>query len=299
MSAGRIDRAQPARRALLCTVLAGAAWATVPTARAATGRGPHRLIVTNSYVAEIVVALGAASQIVAVGGGSDHLAELAGVPRLPGFRQTSAEPMLSVAPTRVLVTSEWTVPQTLEQLRAAGVAVDVLDAQASVAGVERRSRHVATLLGREAEGERLAARFRTEMAEAASVVAQVRRRPRALFILAGGQRPTLVGGRGTNVATLLALAGADNVADGFDGFKVMSQEAMIEAAPEVILTNQDGTVPTDGVPVALLAPGARATPAGRAGRLITVPGHYLQGMGILTPQGIRALGRQLHPQLFR
>ena len=298
------------RRMWLRALLAGAASAAVSSvfgasARAATperapARGTsHRLIVTNSYVAEIVVALGAAAQIVAVGGGSDHLVELAGVARLPGFRQTSAEPMLSVAPTRVLVTNEWTVPQTLDQLRAAGIAVDVLDAQASVAGVERRIRHVASLLGREAEGERLAARFRAEMVEAAAVVAQVRRRPRALFILAGGQRPTLVGGRGTNVATLLALAGAENVADGFDGFKVMSQEAMIEAAPEVILTNQDGTVPTDGVPVALLAPGARATPAGRAGRLITVPGQYLQGMGILTPQGIRALGRQLHPQLFR
>jgi hypothetical protein len=29
-----------------------------------------------------------------------------------------------------------------------------------------------------------------------------------------------------------------------------------------------------------------------------VPGQYLQGMGILTPEGIRLLGRQLHPQVF-
>jgi iron complex transport system substrate-binding protein len=100
------------------------------------------------------------------------------------------------------------------------------------------------------------------------------------------------------VAALLELAGAENVAQGIEGFKVMSQEAMIEAAPEFILTNQDGTVARDGVPVALQAPGALATPAGKAGRLITVPGQYLQGMGILTPEGIRLLGRQLHPQVF-
>jgi ABC-type hemin transport system substrate-binding protein len=58
-------------------------------------------------------------------------------------------------------------------------------------------------------------------------------------------------------------------------------------------------VPRDGLPVALSAPGAMATPAGKAGRLITVPGQYLQGMGILTPEGIRVLGRQLHPEWFR
>ncbi|MFN4115822.1 MAG: hypothetical protein ACK4F7_04885, partial [Inhella sp.] len=74
--------------------------------------------------------------------------------------------------------------------------------------------------------------------------------------------------------------------------------ALIELAPEYILTNQDGTVSKDGVPIALQAPGALATPAGKAGRLITVPGYYLQGMGILTPQGIRELARQLHPGLY-
>jgi iron complex transport system substrate-binding protein len=190
------------------------------------------------------------------------------------------------------------VPQTVEQLRAAGVKVDVIDGEQSPAGVERRIRFVAQVLGRVSEGERLVQRFRKEMAEDAARVATVKRRPRALFILAGGNRPTLVGGKGTNVAALLDLAGADNVAEAFEGFKVMSQEAMIEAAPEFILTNKDGTTPSDGVPVALRAPGALATPAGKAGRLITVPGQYLQGMGILTPQGIRELGRQLHPGLF-
>lgn len=285
------------RRALAVLAASAAAAATAATGTAFGQAKAERLIVTNSYVADIVVALGGAPWVVAVGGGSDHLAELAKVPRLPGFRQTSAEPMLALSPTRVIVSNEWTVPQTLDQLRGAGVKVDVIDGEQTPAGVERRIRFVAGVLGKPAEGEALVQRFRREMAQTAATVAQAKRRPKVLFILAGGQRPTLVGGRGSNVAALLELAGAENVAHGIEGFKVMSQEAMIEAAPEFILTNQDGTVPADGVPVALRAPGALATPAGKAGRLITVPGQYLQGMGILTPEGIRAVGRQLHPGL--
>lgn len=265
------------------------------TAQARSGAAAERWIVTNSYVADIVVALGGAPLIVAVGAGSDHIAELKGVPRLPGFRQTSAEPMLSVSPTRVLVTNEWTVPQTLDQLRAAGVAVDMLEGEQTVAGAEKRIRTVAKLLGKEAQGEQLVTRFKQELADVTALVARQPRKPKALFVLAGGGRPTLVGGKGSNVALLLELAGADNVAKGVDGFKAMSTESMIEAAPEFILTNQDGTTPVDGVPVALKAPGARDTPAGKAGRLITIPGQYLQGMGILTPQGVRVLARQLHP----
>jgi iron complex transport system substrate-binding protein len=289
------------RRKLLRLAASGLALPAAALSTATRAQSParaERLIITNSYIADIAVALGGAPLVVAVGGGTDHIAALAKVPRLPGFRQTSAEPMLAVSPTRVIVSNEWTVPQTLEQLRSAGVKVDVIDGEQSPAGVERRIRFVASVLGKAAEGEALVQRFQREMAEAAAQVAKVKRRPKALFILAGGQRPTLVGGRGTNVAALLDLAGAENVAQGIEGFKVMSQEAMIEAAPEFILTNQDGTVPRDGVPVALQAPGALATPAGKAGRLTTVPGQYLQGMGILTPEGIRVLGRQLHPQVF-
>lgn len=268
---------------------------TMAHAQTQTTAKPERWIVTNSYVADIVVALGGAPLIVAVGGGSDHIAELKNVPRLPGFRQTSAEPMLSVSPQRVLVTSEWAVPQTLDQLRAAGVAVEMLDGEQTSAGVERRIRAVAKLMGKVPQGEQLVARFKQELADVTAQVAKQPRKPKALFVLAGGKRPTLVGGKGSNVALLLELAGAENVAHGIEGFKVMSTEAMIEAAPDFILTNQDGTTAVDGVPVALQAPGARDTPAGKAGRLITIPGQYLQGMGILTPQGVRVLAQQLHP----
>jgi iron complex transport system substrate-binding protein len=258
---------------------------------------PERLIVANSYLAEIVVALGAGASIVAVSGGTDHLAELAKVPRLPGFRQTSAEPMLALAPTRVLIADAFTHPQTLEQLRAAGVQVDLIEAEASPEGVVRRIRVIARILGKPTEGEALVAKFQREMAEARAVVARARTQPRALFILAGGGRPTIVAGRNTNPAAMIELAGGHNVADGFEGFKSMSQEVMVEVAPEFILTNKEGRELSDGLPVALRAPGAMATPAGKAGRLISIPNEYLQGMGILTPRGIVLLAQQLHPGL--
>jgi iron complex transport system substrate-binding protein len=283
------------RRSWLRAASAVALGASVAPLRPVFAGRAERWIVPNSFIVEIVVALGGAARIVAVGGGTDHVAELAGVPRLAGFRQTSAEPMLSLAPTRLVTTAEWAVPQVLDQLRSAGVRIELLDPEHSAAGVERRVRAVARLMDREAAGEALAGTFRRELLDVTARVARQPTRPRALFVLAGGGRPTLVGGRGTQVAALLELAGATNVAAGIEGFKVMSVEAMVEAAPDYILTNRDGTVPSDGVPVALKAPGVLATPAGRAGRLITVPGEYLQGMGILTPKGVAAVARQLHP----
>ncbi len=277
------------RRALLAMLVG--LWSAIAGAAAGVS---ERWIVINAHVAEIVVALGGAERIVAVGGGADHLPELARVPSLPGFRQTSAEPMLALAPTHLLVTDDRVAPSVLEQLRAAGVRLEPLDGEQSLAGVERRIRHVARLLGKTESGEALVARLRREMADLAREVAQRKQHPRAVFILAGGKRPLIVAGRGTSAGTLLELAGARNVAGAIEGFKPMSQEAMIEAAPEVILTNHDGLSPTaDGVPIVLKAPGALATPAGRAGRVIHIADRYLGGLGIHTPEGLRLLLREL------
>jgi len=291
----RVACAASRRGLLACIALT--VLASAPSRVGAADAKAERLIVTNSYLAEIVVALGAADSIVGVSGGTDHLSALASVPRLPGFRQTSAEPMLALAPTRIVMADQFTVPQTLDQLRAAGVRIDLIDATPTPEGVIRRIRQIAQLLGKPVQGEALVSNFEREMAEARALVARARSKPRALFILAGGGRPTLVGGRNTNTAALLELAGAKNVADGFEGYKVMSQEVMVEAAPQFILTNKEGREATDGVPVAFKAPGVMATPAGKAGNLITVPNEYLQGMGILTPRGIVLLARQLHPDL--
>jgi iron complex transport system substrate-binding protein len=282
-----------ARRVFHAHALA-ALLATLALLGPATARAAERWIVVAPYVAEIVVALGGADRIVAVGGNMDHLEPLARVPRLPGFRQSSAETLLAFAPTRLLVTDDRVAPAVLDQLRAAGVRIEMLETEQTPAGAERRIRQVAPLIGKAEAGERLVERFRREMAEVAGEVARLKSRPRALFILAGGKRPLIVGGRGTAVAQLLELAGAINVAAEIEGWKPMSQEAMVKSAPEAILTNRDGLTPTgDGVPIALRAPGAEATPAAKSGRLIHIPDRYLGGLGIHTPEGLRLLMREL------
>lgn len=289
------------RRQWLGTSLAWGLWYSLaagaaPLARADEAALP-RLVVLDNTLAEITVALGGAAQIAGTVGGVEYLPELANTPQLPGYRQSSAESILALTPNVVLMGSDRALPQTLQQVEAAGVKVVRLGDEATEAAVEQRIRAVAQLLRRPAQGEALARRFRQEMRDARAWVARAKSQPRAIFILAGGGRPTVAGGRGTNTATLLEMAGARNVAADFEGYKIMSQEALLAAAPEFILTNAEGLVLSGGAPAVLSAPGASATPAARAGRLITIPGRYLQGLGLSTPEGIRLLASRFHPEL--
>jgi iron complex transport system substrate-binding protein len=224
---------------------------------------------------------------------------LEGVPRLPGYRQTSAEALLSLSPTVVVLTDEVTTEGLREQLAAAGVRVERFPADPTLTGVADRIRHVGEILAAPEAAEALAQQFQADLADAQAFVAQAQSRPRVIFILSGGGRPTLVGGANTSVDTLITLAGGINAAAEIDGFKVMSQEAMVAAAPDFFLVNPDGMIDRNGAPVALTAPGAALTPAARNGAIVILPGEYLQGIGLLTPAAIRTLAVALHPELAR
>lgn len=256
-----------------------------------------RIVVTGSYLVEILIELGAARQIVGVGGGVDHITALKATPRLRGFRQMSAETILAQRPDVFITTPDITGGGVVAQLKAAGVQVIIFEQEPTLAGVTERIAEMGVILSKPREAAGLARRFNADLAQARALVARARTRPRGLFILSGGNRPTLVAGRGTGPANLIELAGGRNVAAVIEGFKVMSQEAMVAAAPEFILLNPDGLENRGGVPAALTAPGALLTPAGRSKRLITLPGEYLQGFGILTPTAIRTLARAIHPDL--
>ena len=258
----------------------------------------ERYLIIGSYLAEIMVELGVEDEIVGVSGGTDHIPELAGKPVIPGYRNTSAEAMLSLAPTVALLAGRQTRPEIVMQLQAAGVKVHLFpDDVVSLDIVPERIREIGRLIDRQDKAEQLVAEFEADLAAAIVFAERSTSRPRGLFILSGGGRPTVVAGSDTHIALLLRLAGAENVTHGISHFKPMSQEVMLEAAPEFILVNEEGLETKGGIPVALSAPGALLTPAGQSGNVFALPGGYLQGLGLNSPKAIRAIAVQIHPEL--
>jgi len=253
----------------------------------------QRYIVIGNTVAEIVSELILAGQIVGVGSGLDHIEAFRGIPVIRGFRLTSAENLLALRPTAVLITERQTRPELVVQLRGAGVRVEVFPDKQGKAAVVEKIHHLGRLLDRQEAAAALAERFSADWDAAIASVGDPAIRPRGLFILSGGGRPTLVGGRDTHPAHLIELAGGANVVEMMEGYKPLSQEAMVALAPQFIIINNEGMTPVNGSIAALSAPGAMMTPAARDGRIITLSAGALTGPGILTPKAIRELAAKI------
>src|SRR5690606_21343106 len=140
----------------------------------------------------------------------------------------------------------------------------------------------------------LALAVERDLASAQELIPEGSATKRVLFILSVQGGRILPSGRGTAADRIITLAGAVNVAQDYDGYTQVSDDAVMEAAPDVILMmsrSEDRDVDnTELLANAALA----ATPAAQNGAIVRMDGAYLLGFGPRTGQAIRDLAAELY-----
>lgn len=288
---------------LALLVAAGTAQAQGVTVTDAEGRtveieSSARVIAVGGSITEIVHALGAQDRLVAVDSTSQYPAAVSSLPNVGYMRQLSAEPILGLGPTLVLAEADAGPPASLDQLREAGVAVLTVADEHSPEGVYAKIESVAAALGLRSRGITLVENLRAEFAEVRQAIAGAAEAPKVLFLLSvGNGGAPLAAGRDTSAAGIIALAGGVNAIDAYDGYKPMTPEATVSAAPEVVLLTTRSLALLGGEEKLWALPALSATPAGAQRRVIAMDGLLLLGFGPRTADAVRQLARGLHPRL--
>ncbi len=240
--------------------------------------GPS-LVTIGGTITEIVYALGAEEQIVAVDASSVYPAEAQEKPQVGYVRQVSSEGILSVGPDLVLASSATRPSVALDQVRSAGVAVETIEEAEDVEGAIARIRMIAALLDREAAGEQMVATLEEDMAAARAAADRVQTPPQALFIYARGSGTLQVAGRNTSAETMIELAGGQNAMQQFEGFRPLTAEGVVGAAPDVLILLDRGLESIGGAPGLFDQPGLEATPAGAQERVVAIDDLKFLGFG--------------------
>jgi iron complex transport system substrate-binding protein len=222
---------------LACTRSTDQAGAASPT---------ERIVSVGGAVTETLFALGAGPRVVAVDTSSVFPEAAAALPQVGYQRSLSAEPILALRPTLVIVSPEAGPPAALAQLRAAGVRVEEVGQAHSPEQTVARTRAIAALLGVGGPGAALADQIARDAAAASQRARARRTAPRVVFVYARGGGNVMVSGTGTAASARLDLAGAINAVDGYQGFKPLSAEARVAAHPEAILVLARGLAAAGG-----------------------------------------------------
>ena len=255
-----------------------------------------RIVSVGGSVTEIVYALGAGADVVGVDTSSTHPEAATELPQVGYQRRLSAEGVLSLQPDVVLVSSDAGPPVVLSHLKAAVEVVEIPSVY-SIAGAEDKIRLIANILGRKEQGEQLVGNLRRDLAVAQAALDRVRSQPSVLFLYARGLGTLYVSGTGTAADAMIRLAGGVNAVSEYADFKPFTPEAVVAAAPDVLLMLSRGLESLGGVEGLLQLSGIALTEAARHRRIVAMDDLFLSGFGPRLGAALNELIFHLHPEL--
>lgn len=258
----------------------------------------NRIVSVGGSLTEILYELGVDDRLVAVDTTSTYpVSVLENYPNVGYMRTLSAEPILSLNPDLVLVSSDAGPPQVLEQLREAGTRVEIIDDEPSVEGIYKKIRSISALMQEESKGEALIKTMEADFEEARKLIEGAVSSPRVLFLLSIGAGAPMAAGTGTSANTMIDLAGGKNAFPSIGGYKSVSPESIIVASPDYILIPERVYEAFGSREAIFELPELVATPAAQEEKLLVFDGLYLMGFGPRTIKAVLDLAISLHTEL--
>jgi iron complex transport system substrate-binding protein len=250
---------------------------------------PLRVISAGGAFTEIVFRLDAQALLVGTDTTSIYPGAAAALPKVGYLRQLSAEGVLSLRPTLLLTASEAGPPTVLQQLRAAGVQIVQGDGRHSIEALRANVWLLGEALQRADHGRALDAELQRDWAATQAAITRRSPAPRVLFVLSHAANQVQVAGIDTAADAMIRYAGGVNVMSAFGGYKPLAAEAVVAAAPDVIVTTRQGLDALGGMDALLARPGLALTPAGKARRVYGPDALAMLGFGPRLPQSVREL----------
>ncbi|MEL7048730.1 MAG: ABC transporter substrate-binding protein, partial [Pseudomonadota bacterium] len=149
-------------------------------------------------------------------------------------------------------------------------------------GLREKVSQISSALGLEVKAQSVMSEIDQKLSRLAVKRNAITQPKSVLFILAARDGRAIVGGKDTSADAVIKLAGAENAVSTIQGFKPLTDEALIAASPDTIIVMKRGDGSKSYEEAAKL-PGVRLTPAGKSKRVHVMDGVYLIGFGPRMP----------------
>ncbi|GHC75740.1 heme/hemin ABC transporter substrate-binding protein [Limoniibacter endophyticus] len=250
-----------------------------------------KIVSIGGSVTEIVYALEEEGRLVARDTTSVFPEQAHSLPDVGYMRQLSAEGVLSVGPDAIIAIEGSGPQDTVTLLGQANVPFVTVPEKHSAGGVVEKVEIIGRALGVSEKADKLASELREKLdaaAKASEAIAPAARR-KVMFVLSVQNGRLMASGTGSAADAMIKMAGGVNAFPDYKGYKSLSDEAIIAAAPDVIVLMDRGGGDVSGATAILANPAVSQTPAGKEKRLVVLDGAFLLGFGPRTPEAIMAL----------
>lgn len=263
-------------------------------ANTAAAEPAQKIVSVGGAVTEIIYELGQEHRLVARDTTSTWPEAAEALPDVGYMRALSAEGVLSITPDLILASEGAGPPEALELLEAASIPLVTVPEALDAEGILTRIDVIAKALGVEEEGRKLRARVAADLDRVQENTAHEGARKRVLFILSAQGGRIMASGTGTSADSIIRMSGGENAVSAFEGYKPMTDEAIIAAQPDVILMMDRSGDHAAANELLFALPALASTPAAKANAVVRMDGLLMLGFGPRTAEAITKLNAALY-----
>ncbi|ANQ23830.1 hemin receptor [Vibrio natriegens] len=237
----------------------------------------NRIISAGSSITELLIALGAKDQLVAVDVTSRKYNRDEALPQVGYHRQLSAEGLMALEPTHLIGSNEMGPENTLTLLKSGGIKVETVPSGDTEEDLFSRIDKIAQITGTQDKAKSLKASIDEQLNNIKS--RELSHSPKVLFAMLTKGRPATIAGDKTTIDVIINLAGAQNPAKPeMSSYKPLTPEAIVEMQPDFLLVS-DRAWETLGGQEGILQefPLLAATPVAGKDRIIPVSSSAIIG----------------------
>ncbi len=259
-----------------------------------TGKNYERIVSLSGAITELLFAMGQGDNIVGIDVTSTYPADhLHAIPRLGHVRLLNTEAVLGLQPDLIIAEKGTEESDQLAVLSGSGIEIFFLEQENSLDNPINMAQQLADQLDAQAYLAKLKSAMAEDKKALRTQLEKFSTKPRVLFIYARWTGSMMVAGTATPAAAMIELAGGENAMAGFEGFKALSTEGLLQANPDVLLLFESGLQSIGGPTGLQKIPGVSEVTAGKKEQFIAMDGLYLLGFTPRVGQAALELSQQL------
>jgi len=247
-----------------------------------------RVVALSAADCEVLYAVGAGDLLVGRGEFCDYPADVLEIPAVQSGAETNLEQVIALKPQVLLMSSMAQTVEQVAQLEAAGIAVVVSDAQ-NIEGVYSSIAMIGALTGHDAEAAGMVESMKTTFAALTERAGELAGKS-VYFEVSPLQYGLWTAGKGTFMDEIATMLGLKNVFADLPGWAEISEEQVLAANPDLIVTVTmyfgEGPKPVDEI---LARAGWQDITAVKNGDILNLPNNELSRPGPRLASGAQAL----------
>ena len=256
----------------------------------------ERIVCLSKQYNEIIYALGAQRDLVAVDLSSTYPPEIKSLPTVGYHRALSAEGIVSMKPTLVLHDNNVGPEQVMRQLEQLKIPMKVFETKGEdIASTKALIGEMGRYFHREAQADALNQKLDADMNKALATAKTFTKKPKVMVIHFGrAMNVYLVMTKNSTAGKMIEWAGGEMAVTGEKGMVQLSPEVIAQADPDVLLLTDFGYDRLGSPQQVATLPGVGSTRAVKSGRVYRVEEHDLVYLGPRTGQNVLTLQELIH-----